>query len=57
VFSLAHLDKDWVGRRWAFASGRAYGWIRLASRSTIPAVITYQFHNIAVYKVFRLILR
>jgi hypothetical protein len=24
---------------------------------SIPAVITYQFHNIAVYKVFRLILR
>jgi len=21
VFSLAHLDKDWVGRLWAFASG------------------------------------
>ena len=57
VFSLAHLDKDWVGRMWAFASGCAYGWIRLASRSTIPAVIAHQFYNITVYNLFLLILR
>lgn len=57
VFSLAHLDKDGVGRLWAFASGCVYGWIRLASRSTIPAVIAHQFYNLTVYNVFRLILR
>src|SRR5260370_26609306 len=37
VFSLAHLDKDWVGRMWAFATGCTYGWIRLATRLTVPA--------------------
>jgi membrane protease YdiL (CAAX protease family) len=42
VFSLAHLDKDWVDGMWAFASSYAYGWIRLASCS-IPAVIAHQF--------------
>ena len=48
VFSLAHLDKDWVGGMWAFASSYAYGWIRLASRSTIPAVIAYNKFTVEI---------
>jgi membrane protease YdiL (CAAX protease family) len=52
VFNLAHFNKDWVGRMWAFAS--AYGWIRLASHPTIPAVVAHRFYNITVYNVFRL---